>query len=176
MSYEELDKPLVIFLDEVQYDPTWGLALKSLYDRTDKVFIFSTGSAALMLNSNADVARRTIFEKMYPLSFTEYLKITKEKYEEKGLGAEIREAILSSEDAITAYEKLSVVTSRANKYYMGVLQSDFNKYLWYGSLPHMVDFDNEAIVYDQVQKTLDRIIHSDLPMVKFHPDTVSIIP
>ncbi len=59
---------------------------------------------------------------------------------------------------------------------MGVMQGDFQKYLWYGSLPHMVDFDDESIVYDQIQKTLDRIIHSDLPMVKFHPDTVSSIP
>jgi len=59
---------------------------------------------------------------------------------------------------------------------MGVVDSDYQKYLWYGSLPHMVDFDDESIVYDQIQKTLDRIIHSDLPMSKFHPDTVSAIP
>lgn len=77
---------MVLFLDEVQYDKTWGLALKSLYDRTDKVFIFSTGSAALMLNTNADIARRTVFEKMQPLSFTEYLKIAHGKEEIKGLG------------------------------------------------------------------------------------------
>lgn len=84
--FEALDKPLVLFLDEVQYDKTWGLALKSLYDRTDKVFIFSTGSAALMLNTNADIARRTVFEKMHPLSFTEYLKIAHRKEEVVGLG------------------------------------------------------------------------------------------
>jgi predicted AAA+ superfamily ATPase len=56
------------------------------------------------------------------------------------------------------------------------MKSDFNKYLWYGSLPHMVHFDNESVVYDQIQQTLDKIIHSDIPMVKFHPDTISIIP
>ena len=80
-----LDKPLFLFLDEVQYDASWGIALKSLYDRTNKVFILSTGSAALMLNTNADISRRTIFEKMHPLSFTEFLKIAKSKFETKGL-------------------------------------------------------------------------------------------
>lgn len=40
----------------------------------------------------------------------------------------------------------------------------------------MVDFDDESVVYDQIQKTLDRIIHSDLPMSRFHPDTISSIP
>ncbi len=175
-SFETLDKPLILFLDEVQYDSSWWLALKSLYDRTDKVFIFSTGSAAIMLNTNADIARRTIYEKMYPLSFTEYLKIAKEKYEIKWLGANIRDAIIKSETSNDAYLKLSSLENDVNMYYMGVMQSDYHKYLWYGSLPHMVDFDDESIVYDQIQKTLDRIIHSDLPMVKFHPDTVWIIP
>ena len=61
-------------------------------------------------------------------------------------------------------------------YYNGILQSDYQKYLWYGSLPHMVDFEEEAVVYEQIQKTLDKIIHSDLPMVKFSPDIVGLIP
>jgi len=39
-----------------------------------KVFIVSTGSSALMLNVNADVARRAVSEKLYPMSFTEFMK------------------------------------------------------------------------------------------------------
>ena len=77
---------------------------------------------------------------------------------------------------VELYQLLHKPTPEINTYYMGILQADFSKYLWYGSLPHMVDFQEESIVYDQIQKTLDRIIHSDLPMVKFHPDTVSAIP
>jgi predicted AAA+ superfamily ATPase len=171
-----LDRPMVLFFDEVQYDPTWGITLKTLYDRTDKVFVISTGSAALMLNTNADIARRTVFEKMLPLSFTEYLKITKEKYEIRGLGSKIQEALWSSHDAKESYDRLLALSPSINEYYTGVMRTDYQRYLWYGSLPHMVDYGDEAIVYEQIQKTLDRIIHSDLPMVKFHPDTVSIIP
>jgi predicted AAA+ superfamily ATPase len=136
----------------------------------------STGSAALMLNTNADIARRTVFEKMLPLSFTEYLKITKEKYEIPNLAQSIREALWNSRDAKESYERLDALMPSVNEYYMGVMRADYEKYLWYGSLPHMVDYGDESIVYEQIQKTLDRIIHSDLPMVKFHPDTVSTIP
>jgi len=74
-SFEQLDKPLYLFLDEIQYDERWGAVLKSLYDRSNKIFILATGSAALLLNTNSDIARRAIFEKLFPLSFTEYLKI-----------------------------------------------------------------------------------------------------
>jgi len=74
LSFEQLDKPLYLFLDEIQYDEKWGAVLKSLYDRSNKIFILATGSAALLLNTNSDIARRAIFEKLFPLSFTEYLK------------------------------------------------------------------------------------------------------
>lgn len=174
--FEMLKKPIIIFLDEVQYDSTWWITLKTLYDRTDKVFVIATGSAALMLNTNADIARRTIYQKMYPLSFTEYLKITKDKYEVKWLGQTIRDAIFASTTALDVYQKLHEIQGDINQYYNGVMKNDYQKYLWYGSLPHMVDHDDESVVYDQIQKTLDKIIHSDLPMVKFHPDTVANIP
>ena len=67
MPFEQLDKPLYLFLDEIQYDHKWGAVLKSIYDRSNKIFVLATGSAALLLNTNPDMARRAIFEKMFPL-------------------------------------------------------------------------------------------------------------
>jgi len=80
-SFEKLEKPLFLFIDEAQYDEKWGIVLKSIYDRTNKVFIFVTGSSALAMNANPDIARRTVYEKLFPLSFTEYLKIKYEKFD-----------------------------------------------------------------------------------------------
>ncbi len=174
--FEMLEKPVLLFLDEVQYDPTWWITLKTLYDRTDKVFIFSTGSAALMLNTNADIARRTIFTKMYPLSFTEYLKISQQKFPAKWLWSQVHNAIFSSQNAQEVYTSITELNTEINLYYTGVMQSNYQKYLWHGSLPHMVSHDDESIVYEQIQATLDKIIHSDLPMTKFSPDTVTTIP
>lgn len=159
---EKLDKPLLLLLDEVQYDSKWGIILKTIYDRSNKVFIVATGSAALVMNSNTDIARRTIFEKLFPLSFTEYLKILHEKKEIKGLGAEMRQAILFANNAKETYATLLKLEKKANEYYMGVTRHDFNKYLEYGSLPFMITAANEAIVYDQISKSLERVIKSDI--------------
>jgi hypothetical protein len=47
----------------------------------------------------------------------------------------------------------------------------------YGSLPFMVSLNNESLVYDQINKTLDRIINSDVARTgQFNSETVSKIP
>lgn len=161
-SIESLDRPLVLLLDEVHYDPQWELTLKTIYDRTNKVFIISTGSSALHLNSSPDSARRRVSLKLYPMTFPEFLKISKDKYPIKGLCNTVRKAILESENAFEVYSRLQEVESLVSQYYDGVTQSDFQKYLWHGSLPFMKPDIHEALIYDQIQKTLDKVIHSDM--------------
>lgn len=174
---ENLDKPLLLFLDEVQYDAKWAITLKSIFDRSNKVFIFATGSAALLMNMNPDITRRAVFEKLFPLSFTEYLKIKHQKYEVKGLGKELREAIFSAQNAKEVFDRLQVLEKKANEYYLGLTRLEFDKYLNYGSLPFMVASDNEAIVYDQINKTLDRVVSGDIASTgRFGTDIVSKIP
>lgn len=176
-SLETLDKPLLLFLDEVQYDSTWAVVLKTIFDRSNKVFIFATGSAALLMNINTDVARRTVFEKLFPLSFTEYLKIKFQKYEIKGLGQEVRNALFASNSAKETYDRLQALEKKINGYYLGITRHEFDKYLNYGSLPFMVASNNEAIVYDQINKTLDRVVSGDIVSTgKFSSDIVSKIP
>ena len=38
-SFEKLTKPVFIFIDEAQYDRQWASVLKSIYDRSKKVFV-----------------------------------------------------------------------------------------------------------------------------------------
>jgi len=83
--FERLDKPTLLFLDEIQYDKKWAITLKTtVFDRTNKIFILATGSSALSLENNPDVARRALSENVFPMSFTEYLKIKEGKFEIKG--------------------------------------------------------------------------------------------
>ena len=44
-SFEKLTKPLFIFIDEAQYDPRWASVLKTVYDRSNKVFVVCSGSS-----------------------------------------------------------------------------------------------------------------------------------
>ena len=117
-SFERLEEPVFLFLDEVQYDRRWAGFLKTVYDRTRKVFIIATGSSALMLNVNADVARRAVSEKLYPMSFTEFMKIKHNKYEEKGLGRQLRTALLDSKSAQEVYSQLVSCEQAIKPYFL----------------------------------------------------------
>jgi predicted AAA+ superfamily ATPase len=176
MTYEELDKPLVLFLDETQYDPTWLITLQGIVDRTSQVFVFISGSTALRSTKDLELESRITHEILYPISSPEYIKITKQKFQIPGLGESIRDAILFSENSETLYTALQHIAPEVNTYYKGSLQSDFYKYFCYGSLPHILSSGDESTVYDQIQRTIDRILYKDLPVSRFHPDTVSAIP
>jgi len=177
MPLSNLDKPLLLFLDEVQYDEKWGVTLKTVYDKSDKVFVFATGSAAVIVNSNSDIVRRAIFEKMFPLSFTEFIKVKHQKTETRGLANELREAIFSSQSAKEVFDKISGLQPRIDKYYMDIGRLEFENYLHYGSLPFMIALENEALVYDQIAKSLERVVNKDIPQMRtMSQDIISKIP
>ncbi len=161
-----LDKPLFLFLDEVQYDEKWGITLKTVYDSSNKTFIFSTGSAAALINSNPDIARRAIYEKIYPLSFTEFIKIKHNKYETKNLAKKLQEIIFLSKNAKDVYDDLKRQEEKINRYYMGISRLDFENYFYYGSLPFMIALENEALVYDQINRSLERVVNKDIPQMR----------
>lgn len=176
-AFERLDKPVILFFDEVQYDPKWAITLKTIFDRTRKVFMVCTGSSAVTLNTNPDVARRLIFEKLYPMSFTEYMKIKDGKFEVKGLAAALRAAVFQSETAEDVYGKLKAYEHDANRYWMGIERLEIDRYMKYGTLPFAVKLKNEGLVYDQIKKILDRVISMDIPQLgQFRPEIIAKIP
>jgi len=176
-SLANLDKPLFLFLDEVQYDKKWGATLKTLYDKSNRVFIFATGSAAVLVNLNSDIARRPIFEKMFPLSFTEFIKVKHQKTELPGLAGDMRDAIFSSQSAKETFDRILLLQAKINKYYIDISRLEFENYLHYGSLPFMIALDNEALVYDQINKSLERVVNKDIPQIRtMSSDIITRIP
>lgn len=59
-------RDVVVMLDEVQYDPEWSLALKVMYDRYPDVLVVVTGSSALQLREQGELARRGRFIDLPP--------------------------------------------------------------------------------------------------------------
>jgi predicted AAA+ superfamily ATPase len=176
-SFERLTEPVFLFLDEVQYDEKWALLLKTIYDRTNKVFIVATGSSALSLQASPDVARRAIFEKLFPMSFTEYIKIKYQKTEIKGLAHDLRNAIFNSENAYEVHTRLKSLEGRARQYWLGIERKEIDAYMRYGTLPFMIALNNEAMIYDQIKKTLERVVSIDIPHLnQFSAETISKIP
>lgn len=175
--FERLDKPTLLFLDEIQYDKNWAITLKTVFDRSKKVFIFATGSSALSLQNNPDVARRAISEKLFPMSFTEFLKIKNSKYEIKGLANQIRKAIFESSTAEDIYAGLKKTEQNVRRYWTGIDRLEIDRYMKYGTLPFAIRLKNEGLVYDQIKKILDRVISMDIAeMGQFTRDIINRIP
>lgn len=175
--FEKLEEPVILFLDEIQYEKDWGIILKSVYDRTKNVFILATGSSALSLQTNFDVARRTVFETLYPMCFSEYLKIKEGKFEQKGLSEQIRKSIFESKTAVEVFNSLKSLEGKTKNYWTGVDRQEIDKYLRYGTLPFAVKLGNEGLIYDQIKKLVDRVVTNDIPqMGNFSPEIISRIP
>lgn len=173
-SYEEINKPVFLFLDEVQTDPRWTVVLKSIYDRSKKVFIFCSGSSALELQTNPDVARRASFEKLYPLSFIEYQILKNSEYPIENLKSNLIQSIYYSNNANEVFEKLKNLEPKIKEYWSKpkVKRDSIEHYLSSGTLPFTLMETTNAHLYDSVNILLDKIIKNDIQNLgKFDKDT-----
>src|SRR3990167_5018881 len=123
---ERLDRNLFIFIDEIHFDKKWTAVLKTIYDRSKKVFLVCTGSSALSLQSTTDLARRVVFEKLYPMNFTEYMllktryesikdKTVSIKYPVRGLKETMKNALFYSNTADECFSRLVDLKAQVNK-------------------------------------------------------------
>jgi len=175
-NLESIKEPILIFLDEIQSDPKWAVTLKSLYEKTTNIFFCCTGSSAVILQTTPNLARRAVFEKMPPMSFTEYQMIKNDIFPIKQLKEKIRQAIYFSKDAKEVYDRLLEQRASINKYWTKVNRMDVRKYLSYGTLPFSFVMPNETAIYDSISLLLDKIIKLDLPMLgSFNIDTLGAV-
>jgi len=175
---EEIDTPLILFLDEIHYDEKWALFLKSMYDKSKKVMIFCTGSSALLLREqiNADVARRVFFVDVHPVSFSEYMLFKYNKFPIKGIGQIIKDAILYSTDAKDVYEKLKKEENNVKNYWLDVDAFEMQRYIKLGTFPFTLRSENEVLAVSFVSQIINKVIYTDIPQFyKFETETLNRI-
>jgi len=184
ISFSELKEDVILLVDEVHFDSEWQFALKSLYDRSRRVFIVSTGSSAIALNATTDVVRRSAIEKMYPMKFTEYVMLSDSinKAEDivqlsPKLGKHISTAIFESANAKEAFQSLQKISNQVIRYWQGVDIRAIDRYLKFYSIPSVLALKDDAAIYANLNAVIDRIIEKDIPTVKpFSRDVLSKIP
>jgi len=175
---EEIDTPLILFLDEIHYDEKWAIFLKTMYDKSTKVMIFCTGSSSLLLREqiNADVARRVFFIDIYPVSFSEYMLFRHNKRREEEVGQVIEEAILYSENAGEVYNKIQKVESRIKNYWLDIDRFEIQKYIKYGTFPFTLRSENEFLAVDFISQIVNKVIRTDIPQFyRFENETLNRI-
>lgn len=72
---ETLPQPVFILIDEAQYDKQWALNGKIIFDASKNIFMIFSGSSALKLSNNPDAARRLLNIPIYPLTYSQHLKL-----------------------------------------------------------------------------------------------------
>ncbi len=175
-NIESIEKPTLIFLDEIQTDPKWAISLKILFDKTSNVFFCCTGSSALILQTTTNLARRALFERMPPMSFIEYEMIKNQILPKNILKDKIHQAIYSSSSANEVYSKLQNLQGEVYNSWSKINRHDIKAYLSYGTLPFSLIMPNETAVYDAISLLLDKIIKQDLPTLgSFDQNTLGAV-
>lgn len=182
-SFSSLKENVLLLLDEVHFDPKWQAALKSLYDKSRRIFIISTGSSAIAINRTADVARRSLVEKMYPLKFTEYIMLAdtvsgkSEVRFPSRLGEQIAYGLFESENADEVHNRLRNLEDQVRAYWQKADVLAIDRYIKYYSLPSVLTYKEDAGIYAILNSVVDRIVERDLPtMQSFSTAVLAKIP
>jgi len=162
---EDLKEPLVLFLDEIHCDPKWASFIKGIYDRTKKVMIVCTGSAALLLRDqkNADIARRAIFVDIHPVSFTEYMLLKEHKNPVKGLSEDLKKALLFSTNAGQIYTEFKKLEETTSGYWKDITSLEIQRFVKLGTLPFTIHFNNETLAVDYIGQMINKVVYTDIP-------------
>jgi len=180
VRFVDLNKKLLILLDEVHYDEKWGLFLKNIFDMTKShknILVIVTGSSALKIKLNPDLSRRSLSEELYPLKFNEYAILKNNIYPPKGLSDKIVEAILFSKDAEELFEFCKNHQNEISRYLTNMPPNAEEDYLYFGGFPFILRLKNKkSIVFELVSGVIDKLIIKDLlEMRRFGSETISKI-
>ena len=164
---EALKIPTFIFIDEVQIDPKWARTLKTFYDNTSHIFFFCTGSSAVHLQMDADIAgRRAYIEKLYPLSFVEFQNIYHNQPIDADLGQKIFQAIYYAQNPKDSYNRLKKLDSTMQTAWIKYSLNHLTTYLESGTLPLNYSQNNVVRMNHNIKAMLDKVINTDLRKIK----------
>lgn len=174
-TFESQPTPILLFIDEVQQDTQWAAVLKSMYDKARNVFVVCTGSSAVQLQTNADVARRGIFEKLYPLNFGEYQMLKNNIFPLPQLKQQIKSALYDSASAEEVFTRLKKLEPSIKTQWKKFDKKDFDEFLSTGTLPFTLRAQTTNI-YEGIGLLVDRMINKDIQELgRFDVQTLSII-
>ncbi len=156
---------VILFLDEVHYDPSWAVTLKSLYDRTDKVFIFCTGSSSVSLQTSPDSVRRSESERLTPLSLSEYLLLKRGLEPDDSVRNSIVGSLFSSASAEDAHRGLRANQRAVTRYLARVRPGDVEQYLRVGTLPFTIPYSDQEDVYEKLLDVVEKTVCEDITMM-----------
>jgi len=175
-SLNEIKEKIMLMFDEVHEAQNWQNDLKLLYERGKKIFVLATGSSALLLHSNSDLASRWTLKKIFPFRFPEFilakswLKNPKQKiFLEKDLAEEISALLFYSPNFNTA-KRIKSKEEQFIEYFEVVektlgekLNQLLDDYISYHNIARFLPLSNKTLVMERVLALFEQVLLRDIP-------------
>jgi predicted AAA+ superfamily ATPase len=155
------EEKVFLLVDEAQYDRNWGVVAKVIFDNSLNVLQLVTGSSALDLQINPDVARRASFREIWPMDLIDYRLLRGGPGELSNLGNELSHRLLTAADLSDAQGSIA----RMPKEGINRLEPDefeLSRFLRVGGYPASTSGDNEPYIIDGIYRSLEKVIMFDL--------------
>jgi predicted AAA+ superfamily ATPase len=164
----EFEEQTVLLFDEVHEDPRWSKRLKILFDTID-AFIICTSSSALLIQTTADLATRMHILHIYPLQFTEYTIIAKNKHlnNEKEIKDKLKSALFFSENINEFKKKITNIIPHIKEFYNSLSNPNelILKYIKIHNITRFTKINSQEVVLRETEKLLKRAIIDDIPKI-----------
>lgn len=158
-----LNEKVFIFIDESQIDKKWAKTGKIIYDKSYNIFIIFTGSSALHLEQNEDLARRMRKKSLTPLNYTQHLKL---KYDLnlRTLSNDLRDMIFTGN--IDSAVKSEFETNNILTNCLDYSSNDWDEYFKFGAFPILFDKKTRREICEDLVEITERVITKDISQIK----------
>jgi len=161
-----LDKKIFLFVDESHFDKKWAVSGKIIYDNSQNIFLLCTGSSAIDLEINADIARRSFKESIYPNNFGDYIYLKHKIKTDYKFSKSLENIIYFGEEkyineGIVLEEKIQDKLYGLKNY----PKNEFNQFLKSYGFPFALEL-NEEDTYNQTFSLINMVIEKDIPAIK----------
>lgn len=158
-----LNEKVFIFIDESQIDKKWAKTGKIIYDKSYNIFTIFTGSSALHLEQNEDLARRMRKKSLTPLNYTQHLKL---KYDLNvgNLSKDLRDMIFTGniDSAVKSeFEANNLLTNC-----LDYSSNDWDEYFKFGAFPILFDKKTHREICEDLVEITERVITKDMSQIK----------
>ena len=155
---ETLSQPVFILIDEAQNDKDWSINGKLIFDSTKNIFMIFTGSSALKLSYNTDAARRLLNIPIYPLTYSEHLKLKHGNFKNE-LSNSINHLIFDgdAENSAELEKMLLNIYSHFEKFDL----SEWENFLQFGGFPSSF-YQNKNDITKKIVNMVEKVVTTDM--------------
>ena len=162
-NLRNLKEKVFIFIDESQVDKKWDRSGKIIYDKSYNVFMIFTGSSALHLEINDDLARRMDKKSLTPLNYAQHLKL-KYNIALNNLSNDLRDLIFTGniDNAVKSEFEANNLLTNCIDY----SSNDWDEYFKFGSFPVLFDNKTHRKTCEDLVEITQRVITKDMLQIK----------